>query len=203
MPNETLTARRRTNPFTTRHTRPGRLPPLDESGRPRDLGAVLAAVRRSPATAIVGPHGTGKSTLLAAVHAELEAAGQAADLRQLRRRRDGLALLATVLLTRQGQALCVDGWERLGAIGAATVRLAAGIRGCQLVVTSHHPTGMPTIVRTAGTLPLLAAIVARLPDHDGLITGSDLAESFARHGGNLRDSLGDLYDRFELRVRRS
>lgn len=203
MPSDTSPPRHRTNPFTTRHTRPGSLPPLDESGRPRDLGAVLAAVRRSPATAIVGPHGTGKSTLLAAIHAELEAAGHAAGLRQLRRRRDGLALLAAVIRMRPGQALCVDGWERLGPIAAAAVRLAAGARGCRLVVTSHHPTGIPTIVRTAGTLPLLEAIVARLPADGGLITGSDLAESFARHGGNLRDSLGDLYDRFELRVRRS
>lgn len=203
MPNETLAARRRINPFTTRHTRPGRLPPLDDAGRPRDMATTLAAVRRRAATAIVGPHGTGKSTLLAAIAAELATAGESAGLLQLRRHRDGLALLAAVLRAPRGSSLCVDGWERLGPIGAAAVRLVAGARGCRLVVTSHRPAGMPTLVRTGGGLPVLTAIIARLPDHGGLITPADLAESFARHGGNLRDSLDDLYDRFERRARRS
>ena len=50
---------------------------------------------------------------------------------------------------------------------------------------------------------VIVAIVARLPDHDALITGDDLSDVFARHGENLRDALGDLYDRYELRSRRS
>ncbi len=202
MPTETLPPGHRTNPFTTRHTRPGRLPPLDEAGRPRDMAAVLAAVRQTAATAIVGPHGTGKSTILVAIEAGLAAAGESAGLLQLRRRRDGLRLIAAVLRAPRDRRLCVDGWERLGPLGAAAVRLAAGARGCRLVVTSHRTAGMPTLVRTTGSLPLLEAIVARLPDHSGLITAADLAESVTRHAGNLRDSLDDLYDRFERRARR-
>jgi hypothetical protein len=62
---------------------------------------------------------------------------------------------------------------------------------------------MPTAVATAGTLPLLTAIVARLPANAGLITPADLADAFARHRGNLRDALADLYDRFEHRARRA
>jgi len=57
--------RHRTNPFATRHTRPGGVPPLDDDGRPRDLEGLLARLGSMPAAAIVGPHGTGKSTLLA------------------------------------------------------------------------------------------------------------------------------------------
>jgi hypothetical protein len=203
MPTETLPARHPANPFTTRHTRPGRLPPLDETGRPRDMAAVLAAAGQRVATAIVGPHGTGKSTLLAAIEAGLAATGRSAGRLQIRRRRDALGLLAAVLRAPPGRWLCVDGWERLGALSAAAVRLVAGARGCRLVVTSHRPAGMPTLVQTAGILPLLTAIVARLPDHGGLITPADLAECFAGHAGNLRDSLGALYDRFERRARRS
>jgi hypothetical protein len=49
----------------------------------------------------------------------------------------------------------------------------------------------------------LTAIVARLPANAGLITPADLADAFARHRGNLRDALADLYDRFEHRARRA
>ena len=53
----------------------------------------------------------------------------------------------------------------------------------------------------AGSFRLLRAIVAALPDHGGLIQDEDLTAAFARHGGNLRESLSDLYDRFEERAR--
>lgn len=167
------------------------------------MAAVLAAVRQTAATAIVGPHGTGKSTLLAALARDLAADGESVGVVQLRRFRDGLRLLATLARVSRGCSLGVDGWEQLGPIGAMAVRLAARARGCRLIVTSHRPVAMPTVVRTTGSLALLAEIVARLPDHGGLITSADLAECFARHGGNLRDSLDDLYDRFERRTRRS
>ena len=72
-----------------------------------------------------------------------------------------------------------------------------------LLPVRRSAAGMAVAVRTTSTLPLLTAIVARLPAHRDLITGPDLAEAFARHRGNLRDALGDLYDRFEMRSRRS
>jgi len=50
---------------------------------------------------------------------------------------------------------------------------------------------------------LFAALVERLPDHGGRIDAADVADAFARHGGNLRESLYDLYDRFECRIRRA
>lgn len=198
-----LSARHRCNPFATRHTRPGAVLPLETSGDPFDVGSVLALLDRHPALAIVGPHGTGKSTLLAAIAAELDEAGSPLVLRRLRRRRDAIAALRGILGARRGTTLLLDGWEQVGPLAACLARLAALLRGCRLVVTSHRPAGMPTAVATAGTLPLLAAIVARLPPHDGLIRPDDLADAFARHRGNLRDALADLYDRFEHRVRRS
>jgi Mrp family chromosome partitioning ATPase len=146
--------RRRSNPFATRHTRPGAVPPLDPAGAPLDIGVVLVALERHRRVAIVGPHGTGKSTLLAALADTLAADRRPAEVVKLRRLRDALLLL--------------------GAVG-----------------------------RGADDATLLTAIVARLPDHDALITGDDLSDAFARHGENLRDALGDLYDRYELRSRRS
>lgn len=187
----------RTNPFATRHTRPGVVPPLDHDGRPQDLRGLLARLEGMPAAAIVGPHGTGKSTLLAAVIAELTTAGRSVRLLHLRRRCDGLTALAVALRAPPGETLAIDGWERADPLTAAAIRIAARFRGGQLLVTSHFPRGIPTLVRTAASRLLLEAIVARLPDHGGLIGQADLAAAFARHPGNIRDALGELYDRFE------
>jgi energy-coupling factor transporter ATP-binding protein EcfA2 len=200
---ESLALRHQTNPFATRHTRPGVLPPLDGWGSPRDIDAFVASVCHHGATAIVGPHGTGKSTLLAAVAASLSNEGRLAGVVRLRRRRESLWVILAVVRTLPGSTLCVDGWERMGWGIAWVVRRLAKFRGCGLVVTSHGATGMPAAVHTAGTLPLLAAIVGHLPTHRGLVNQADLAEAFALHRGNLRDSLNELYDRFEQRSRRS
>jgi hypothetical protein len=197
-----FSARHRSNPFASRHTRPGAVRPLDTQGRPLAMGSLLAQLDRHPCLAIVGPHGTGKSTLLAAFAAAFTAAGRPFALYRLRRRRDGIAVLRAILGARRGTTFLFDGWEQVGPLAARGVRLAVRLRGGRLIVTSHRPAGMPTAVTTAGTLPLLAAIVARLPDHAGLITPADLAAAFARRRGNLRDSLADLYDRFENRARR-
>jgi energy-coupling factor transporter ATP-binding protein EcfA2 len=175
---------------------------LDASGVPLDVGPVLALVGRHPAVAIIGPHGTGKSTLLAAIATHLGEAGRPLATHRLLRRRDGIEVLRAILHARPGAILLLDGWERLGPLAGGLARLTARLRGCRLVVTSHRAAGMRTAVTTAGTLPLLTAIVARLPAHDDLITSADLADAFTRHRGNLRDALGDLYDRFEQRVRR-
>ena len=74
-------------------------------------------------------------------------------------------------------------------------------RGCGLLVTSHRPAMLPILVRAEGTLPVLVALVNGVPDHGGLIAAADIAEAHRRHGGNLRESLYDLYDRFQARCR--
>jgi hypothetical protein len=195
--------RHRTNPFATRHTRPGGVPPLDDDGRPRDLEGLLARLGSMPAAAIVGPHGTGKSTLLAAILTGITAAGRPVRLVRLRRRRDGLAALAIAVRGSRGETLAIDGWERADPVTAAAIRVVARIHGGRLLVTSHFPAGMPTLVQTGASWRLLEAVVARLPDHGGLIGQADLAAAFARHPGNIRDALGELYDRFERRRRGS
>lgn len=195
--------RQRSNPFATRHTRPGAVPPLDRTGDPLDVGAVLLALERHRLVSIVGPHGTGKSTLLAALAERLATERRPTDMVRLRRRQDALRLLAACRRAEAESTLLVDGWERLGWPWSFFATAIARLRGWRMVVTSHRTTGMPVAAHTAGTLPLLTAIVARLPAHDGQITGADLADVFTRHGGNLRDALGDLYDRYEMRTRRS
>jgi hypothetical protein len=189
------------NPFATRHTRPGVLPPLAADGMPRDVAALAAEILRHGGAGIEGPHGSGKSTLLAALVDELEAAGRLAKAARLDRQATGTAL-AAILGAFPGQAVCLDGWDMLHRPAAAGVRLVARRRGVVLVVTSHRPVGLPVRIPTATSVAILEAVVGHLPDHGGLITAADLAEAFADHRGNLREALLDLYDRFEERARR-
>jgi len=152
--------RRRSNPFATRHTRPGAVPPLDPAGAPLDVGVVLVALERHRRVAIVGPHGTGKSTLLAALADTLAADRRPAEVVRLRRRKDALLLLGAVGRGAADATLLVDGWERLGRPMTLIITAIARLRGRRMVVTTHRANGMPVAVRTAGTLRLLTAIAA-------------------------------------------
>jgi len=193
--------RRPANPFATRYTRPGALPPLDAEGRPLDIRPLVATISRRGGLGIEGPHGTGKSTILAAIVEELTVARRLAGSWRLRRRRDAWMVLRALTEAGPGTVVCLDGWEQLGA-AAGPARVLALARGVALVVTSHRPTRLPLVVRTASSARLLARIVAQLPDHGGIIRPDDLADALVRQDGNVREALLDLYDRFERRVHR-
>jgi len=198
----TSLARHACNPFATRHTRPGAIPPLDATGRPRDLVALLAAADRlGGSAAISGPHGTGKSTLLAALGDALADRGEQISSVRVHRC-DGLRTVTEALSgLPAGGTLCLDSWNELSGPASILVLLRARLRRVRLLVTSHHTRLLPVVLRTEGTLPLLAAIVRRLPPTADLVTNADLAAAFARHKGNLRESLADLYDLVEDRRR--
>jgi hypothetical protein len=188
------------NPFATRHTQPGCVPPLDAAGRPVDLASLLSRLRElGGCGTIVGPHGSGKTNLLTHLAAAL--ADHAGSLGPLRARsaRDTVGILKAVLAAAPGTVVCIDSWEQLGPVGRLAVRVIATRRRCGLLVTSHVPTALPTLVECRTSPEILAAIVATLPGAGGSIAKADLEDACTRHDGNLRDALADLYDRFESR----
>jgi hypothetical protein len=188
------------NPFATRHTQPGTVAPLDADGRPIDLDGLLSRLRdHEGCGAIVGPHGSGKTNLL--VHLATELADHGGSLGPLRVRSgcDEFGIVRAILTATAGTVVCIDSWEQVGLATRLTARAAAAWRRCGLLVTSHAPTTLPTLVECRTSPAILTAIVAGLPNTGGSITQVDIAEAFARHAGNLRDALADLYDRFESR----
>lgn len=189
------------NPFATRFTRPGMIPPLDAAGRPLDLQRLAATARRLGRSALEGPHGRGKSTVLHALARELSAAGVVVEAVRVRGPRHAAAALCVLATAPRGAMIVVDGWERLGRSGALLARLLARWRALGLVVTAHGRTGLPVLARCESTPELLAAIVDRLPSHRGLIDPQDVVDAHRRHDGDLREALYDLYDRFERRSR--
>ena len=189
------------NPFATRHTRPGAIAALDHAGVPLDIAALVNRCLTVPAACLEAPHGHGKTTILLALVGQLESRGVPVAVVRLRTMQDGWWSLATVLRAVPGTLVCIDGWERVGRLFAVAIRAAARCRRVRLLVTAHRATGLPVVLRCATSPRLLAAVVERLPDHGGRITSADIADAYARHGGNLRESLYDLYDRFERRIR--
>lgn len=190
------------NPFSTRHTRPGRLAPRDAAGAPLDLPALLSRARALRVAAIEGRHGAGKTNLLIALAGLLAAAGRHAGTLRPRSWRDGPAVLRAVLGAAPGTTLCIDSWEALGPPWAAIIGWAAWWRSVGLLVTSHAPTGLPVLVRCETSAVLLSRLVAELPGHLGLIGPADVEQAFGARRGDVREALYDLYDRFERRVRR-
>jgi len=188
------------NPFATRFTQPGRLAAHGADGLPLDLAPVLdrlAALGGSGA--IEGPHGSGKTTLLIALADGLTRANRLGGFVRLRSRRDGIMAVRRILQAPPGTTVCIDSWERMGTIAAAVARWSAWRRGCGLLVTGHRRTSLPILIRCRTSVGLLERLVAALPDHGGMIDSGDIAAAHAIHGGNLREALLDLYDRFEQR----
>lgn len=191
------------NPFSTRYLRPGRLPPLDGSGRPLDLEHLAATfLSRGGSAAIVGPHGSGKTTLLGHLADTLESMGERVIRMRMRERSDLLRLLASIGRGPRG-IVCVDSWERIGWPANGLVRVVAAGARVRLLVTAHRPGAMPTLWRCATSPRVTEALVERLLDGSSppAIGREAIEEAHRRAGGDVREALFLLYDRFEEAAR--
>lgn len=139
--------------------------------------------------AILGRHGAGKSTLLRALGDRLAADGQAvtvirltrprspADRRDLSDRFDRLGPNDTLLLDSAGNLDIGELWR------LRRLKLAG------LIVTGHRLAIAPTVFRLRADPDRFADLAEQL------LPGCDAAAraAFARHRGNMRDALTDLY----------
>jgi hypothetical protein len=150
--------------------------------------------------AVVGGHGSGKTSLLEALGPRLAARGF--ELRRVRLSRERPALAPADeqrLLAGAGRRhlLVVDGAEQLGRTGWR--RLVRGARAAGgLVVTGHRRGPLPTLIECTTSPELLAGIVDELlADAPSPGPGPpDPAALWRRHRGNLRHALAELYDRW-------
>jgi hypothetical protein len=193
------------NPFATCWTRPGALTFRFAEGHSIE-GLVAKLAAHDWRGEIIGPHGSGKSTLLEALRPALVAADcrvHAIALREGQRRlpRSVWDWLAN---ESRGQRVLVivDGYEQLRWWERAKLKRRCDAVGVGLVVSSHEPTGLPTLIRLAPERALIEELVstlcARAPTD---ITAADVAASHACHGANVREVFFALYDRHE-RLRR-
>jgi hypothetical protein len=190
------------NPFATCWTRPGALPFLFPPGESASrLVARLATMQWRGA--IVGLHGSGKSTLLEALKPALRAAGLSIHAITLRDGQRRLPKQFLKTLPQKRAVAIVDGFEQLGWFERLRLNLTCRRRQIGLLVSTHAPTRIPTLICLAPDEPLLQKLVAALTVNAPTpLTPADVAASHAGHGMNVREMLFDLYDRHE-RLRRA
>ncbi len=155
-----------------------------------ELLARLAALRYR--AAIVGPHGRGKTTLLEDLAPRLEALGLRTRSLTIHEAHPQLDAADRALLRRlgPGEVLLLDGAEGLGALAWWRVRRWTRRAG-GLVITSHRPGLLPTLIECETTPALLAELVREILGSEAQVSAEEL---FARHGGNVRNALRELYD---------
>ena len=145
---------------------------------------------------LFGPEGSGKTTLLEDLRQALERKGRRTKLlfvndvsplpeAQCRRFLSELTPQDLVLLDG-ADAIHRSSWM---LFRRHTITHAAG-----LIVTSHRPGPLPTLIECSTTPPLLKEIVAALAPQSSAISPALLDDLHARHCGNLRACLRDLYE---------
>jgi energy-coupling factor transporter ATP-binding protein EcfA2 len=182
-----------------------------------DRGAVslmprLEALRYR--AAIVGPHGSGKTTLLEDLEGALAERGfrivhvrldtddprlppewrspwRSAWRSRWRSRSPAHRLDAHDIV-------CLDGAEQLGPIAWRRFRWLVRRAG-GLIITTHRSGRLATLIECTTSVGLLHRIIQRLSSDrpaasDTLVGAPSAAELFARHHGNVREALRELYD---------
>jgi hypothetical protein len=192
---------RASNPFSTRFVRPGAIAYLFAPGT-----SAVELVARFAACGwrgqIIGPHGSGKSTLVASLAEPLALVGRRLWTVALR---DGARRMHAGW-AREAQAagagvIAVDGYEQLGAAARIALGVRCRRRGWGLLVTAHHDAGLPTLAATSSSLKTVQTLAAGLQSGCGAPLGGEVvAECFAA-AGNVRETLFRLYDRWELQSR--
>jgi hypothetical protein len=202
-----------TNPFSTSQIRPGAIeynfPPGYSEERFWQRFQILGRCGQ-----IIGPHGSGKSTLIRWLVPRLARRGLDVRLIPICSDERQPAVDASVISNwgRNIQVI-VDGYEQLSWRWRALLRWQSRRRQCGLVVSAHCDAGLATLYRTCVTPDLANAVVGRLlskhPNRE-LILRSLCRETgqpgqqilsrqavealLSRHNGDLRETLFSLYD---------
>ena len=192
---------RHSNPFATCWTRPGAL-----QFRFPDGHSAEQLMERLKAQnwwgEILGPHGSGKSTLLAALIPRITASGRSVRAFALHAGERDLpdAFCPSDVGNSSNNGLVViDGYEQLRWLQRVRLqRFCRRLRG-GLLITSHSPTGLPTLTELRPDLEQIFELANLLAGTASIsIDPGEVAASRARHGSNVREIFFDLYDRYEL-----
>ena len=192
------------NPFCASRLRPGTIDYVFEQGKTLEQ-LVDALEANAWHGQITGGHGTGKSTLLAALKPAMEGRGRlvksitlVAGQRHLPRE------FTRSLRLSAGQGVAaVDGVEQLHFWNRLLLNRFCQNQGVGLVVASHRSADLPSLYETAVDEARAWSVVQQLQNGFPLqIQIGDLVERLAQHQGNLREALFDLYDLYEDRSHR-
>lgn len=188
------------NPFATRFVRPGAIEFLLPEGQTLD-SLVDTLDLHGWRGQILGPHGTGKSTLLHSLQPVLvERLRLLAWFTQNNGERSLNVTEADAAQWSSQTLVIVDGYEQLGWLAKRWLTATCDRTSAGLLVTTHTDMGLPTIFATQPSATLLQEVVAELTTlTNGIISADDVSHCYQQHAGNLREALFALYDLYELR----
>lgn len=148
--------------------------------------------------AVVGPHGSGKTTFLVELKQRLEAQGREVVLLFTNRngeRRVPDDWIAALRRSSEQTLVIADGYDAIGPLSRWQLRRIHRPRG-GLIVTAHRRCALPTLLQTHTSQHLLAALVDELfKDAPGMARPADdtLQNLYQACRGNLREVFRRLY----------
>ncbi|MGD9723061.1 MAG: hypothetical protein AB7O59_17180 [Pirellulales bacterium] len=183
------------NPFSTRFVRPGAIEYLFAPGD----GAARMIERLSQhgwRGQIIGPHGVGKSTLLASLLQPLSDAGRPAQIVVLHNGQRQLpGEWQTAVRATGAKIVVVDGYEQLGRLARWRLNARCRRAGWGLLITAHRDMGLPTVAQLQPSAVMAHRVVERLVGAD--VSPAWVADAWLACEGNVREMLFLLYDRHE------
>ena len=195
----------RANPFSTRFIQPGALQyQRFDGGSVSDLAQRLLTMPAKKG-AIIGPHGSGKSTLVAHLATEFQSMLPQTEIHALRfssGKSPKAGLSASMSQWSSASIVILDGYEQLGFWSRLLINRFASRRDLTLVATAHdHIRGFETLWETSVTETSSKWVVQQLLQQaerpemaSSLLASEDWARSRDKHRQNLRESLFDMYD---------
>lgn len=153
--------------------------------------------------AIVGPEGSGKTTLLEDLQPLFRDKGIQTVLVFVNDTSPFDSLTCRRLLSEltRKQIVLIDGADLIRRSDWSLLKRRTITHAHGLVITSHQPGLLPTLVECSTSAALLRELVAELRPPGPPILAESLARLYERHQGNLRACLRELYDLYAGRQR--
>jgi hypothetical protein len=151
--------------------------------------------------ALVGPRGTGKTTLLEDLEPRLAALGfvpQSFHLYADQCRWNPAWTESFFAGLGPRDMILLDGAEQMPRLGWWRFRQRCCHAG-GLIITSHRAGLLPTLITCRTSPELLRDILGLLLGPDGQIPNEMILRLYRRHHGNLREVLRELYDHWSSR----
>ena len=186
--------RARDNPFAVERVHAIRYRPLHTT-----FAEILTRLEElNYRAALVGPDGSGKTTLLEDLQQTLAEKGIGTRMVFVNDTSPLSEPACRQLLsqTTRDEILLLDGADLISRSCWSLIKRHTITHAHGLIITSHRPGLLPTLIECTTTPSLLKDIAHDLQPPDHPIPSECLDTLFHHHQGNIRNCLRDLYDRY-------